>query len=205
MKLWSTMIAMGATAVLSLGSAGFAMAGEATASGCMSGAKNDHTAAAYGTNDKEKRGNRDKQTTSSIVETARQSGPFNSLIASARAAGLAETLSNDDPFTVFAPTDEAFAALPEGTGGNLLKPKNKEQIKHILVKHVVDGKMKSKKAAELTQASTLQGAKIAIDAQIESLRINDAKVVKADVYASNGVIHVVDTVLLPTTQSASAE
>ena len=132
-----------------------------------------------------------------IVDTAVGAGSFTTLVAAVQAAGLEETLRSEGPFTVFAPTDEAFAKLPEGTIANLLKPENKDQLVSILTFHVLSGKVKSKDIAgkELSVA-TVQGSEVAIDAT-DGVTVGGANVVKADIYTSNGVIHVIDTVILP--------
>lgn len=138
------------------------------------------------------------EVTTDIVETAAAAGTFNTLLAAAEAAGLAEALKGEGPFTVFAPTDEAFAKLPEGTVESLLLPENQEQLAGILQYHVIAGsKVKSGDlAGQELSAETLNGM-IAIDAT-DGVRINDsATVTTADVRASNGIIHVIDTVLMP--------
>jgi len=140
----------------------------------------------------------------SIVETAKQAGMFNTLLTAAKAAGLAETLAEGGPFTVLAPTDEAFANLPEGTLETLLKPESKETLKAILLYHVIDGEVMSDKVVGMDEAETLQGSMIDIKTSDEGVMINNAKVVKTDIVAGNGVIHVIDTVLIPT-KTASAE
>lgn len=133
-----------------------------------------------------------------IVATAVDAGSFTTLVAAVKAAGLVEALQGDGPFTVFAPTDEAFKKLPEGTVDSLLKPENKEKLATILKYHVVSGKVMSDKAVTLSEADTLADQKLTLAVKDGSLHINDtAKVVKADVKASNGVIHVVDAVILP--------
>jgi len=132
--------------------------------------------------------------TMNIVETASAAGSFNTLLTAAKAAGLAETLAGKGPFTVFAPTDEAFAALPAGTLDALLK--DTEKLKTILLYHVVSGKVTAKDVAGLKSAKTLQGGELKIDTS-HGVMINNAMVVKADVMASNGVIHVINKVLLP--------
>ena len=133
----------------------------------------------------------------SIVETAASAGNFTTLVAAIRAAGLVETLNGEGPFTVFAPTDAAFAKLPAGTVEDLLKPENKDKLTAILTYHVVPGKVMSGDIAGKTlEAATVQGSALAVDAT-SGVKINDATVVTADVGASNGVIHVIDTVLLP--------
>lgn len=134
--------------------------------------------------------------TKNIVETAIDAGSFKTLVAAVTAAGLAETLSGTGPFTVFAPTDEAFAKIPAETLTDLLKPENKEKLAGILTYHVVSGKVLAADAAKLTEAKTVNGQKIKIDAT-SGVKINDATVTTADVEASNGVIHIIDTVLMP--------
>jgi uncharacterized surface protein with fasciclin (FAS1) repeats len=132
--------------------------------------------------------------TVNIVEVAASAGTFNTLLAAAKAAGLAETLAGPGPFTVFAPTDEAFAALPAGTVDALLK--DPVQLKAILLYHVVSGTVMAKDVAGLTSAKTLEGGTLTINTT-NGVKINDATVTKADVVASNGVIHVINKVLLP--------
>jgi len=131
-----------------------------------------------------------------IVDVAVGAGSFKTLVAAVKAAGLAETLSGPGPFTVFAPTDDAFAKLPPGTVDSLLKPENKAKLKAILLYHVVAGKVLS---TDLKAGSvkTLNGEDVTIDLSGSSPKVNDATVIKADIPASNGVIHVIDTVLLP--------
>ena len=135
-----------------------------------------------------------------IVETAAESGSFGTLLAAAEAAGLVEALKGDGPLTVFAPTDAAFAALPAGTVETLLKPENKDQLAGILKLHVIAGKVKSKDlAGTVTNAETLNGT-LSVDGTDGVTVIapgSTATVVNADIYTSNGIIHVVDTVLLP--------
>ena len=133
-----------------------------------------------------------------IVETVVAAGSFNTLVTAVKAAGLVDTLKGAGPFTVFAPTDEAFAKLPGGTVENLLKPENKRQLVAILSYHVVPGKVMSSKdlLGKKTMAKTVEGTQISIDAT-DGVRVNNAKVVKADIEASNGVIHVIDTVMIP--------
>ena len=129
-----------------------------------------------------------------IVDTAVAAGSFKTLVAAVQAAELVDTLKGPGPFTVFAPTDDAFAKLPPGTVDALLADKAK--LTAVLTYHVVAGKVTAADVAGLTQATTVQGGTITIDTS-SGVRINDATVVKADVMASNGVIHVIDTVLLP--------
>lgn len=132
-----------------------------------------------------------------IVDTAVNAGTFNTLVAAVQAADLVDTLKGDGPFTVFAPTDDAFAMLPEGTVENLLKPENKEQLVEILTYHVVAGKVMSGDiAGKEMSAETVAGANLDINAT-SGVMINDATVTAADIKASNGIIHVIDKVLLP--------
>ncbi len=132
-----------------------------------------------------------------IVDTAVANGSFTTLVAAVKAAGLVETLKGDGPFTVFAPTDEAFAALPEGAVENLLKPENKDQLVAILTYHVVSGKVMSGDiAGKKLEAKTVQGSTVAIDAT-DGVKVDGATVVAADVEATNGVIHVIDAVIMP--------
>jgi uncharacterized surface protein with fasciclin (FAS1) repeats len=132
-----------------------------------------------------------------IVRTARGAGQFATLLAAVDAAGLTSTLQGRGPFTVFAPTDEAFRALPAGTVESLLKPENREQLKALLLYHVVPGRVPAATARTLDGAATVEGRRIRIRTSGASLRINDATVISADVNASNGVIHVIDQVLMP--------
>jgi uncharacterized surface protein with fasciclin (FAS1) repeats len=133
-----------------------------------------------------------------IVDTAVGAGQFTTLAAALNAAGLVQTLKGPGPFTVFAPTDAAFAKLPAGTVANLLKPENKAKLTAVLTYHVVPGKvMSSALAGKVTNAATVQGQSVKVDATAGGVSVNTAKVVAADVQASNGVIHVIDTVLLP--------
>jgi uncharacterized surface protein with fasciclin (FAS1) repeats len=132
-----------------------------------------------------------------IVDTAAGAGKFNTLVAAVKAAGLVETLKGPGPFTVFAPTDEAFAKLPKGTVEDLLKPENKAKLAAILTYHVMSGKVMSKDLAGKTiKAKSVQGAEISIDAT-KDVMIDKAKVVTADVEATNGVIHIIDAVIMP--------
>jgi uncharacterized surface protein with fasciclin (FAS1) repeats len=135
--------------------------------------------------------------TKDIVDTAVGAGQFNTLAKALQAAGLVDTLKGKGPFTVFAPTDDAFAKLPAGTLDELLKPENKEKLKSILLYHVVSGKVTAAKVMKMQSAKTLNGQNVTIAVNDGKVMVNDATVVKADVMASNGVIHVIDTVLLP--------
>lgn len=138
-----------------------------------------------------------EKNTTDIVDTAVSAGQFNTLAAALEAADLIDTLKGEGPFTVFAPTDDAFAKLPEGTVANLLKPENRDQLVAVLTYHVVPGKVLAADVVNLSKATTVNGADIAIALKGESVRINEATVVATDVSASNGVIHVIDTVILP--------
>lgn len=132
-----------------------------------------------------------------IVDTAIEAGSFNTLVAAVQAADLVDTLKGEGPFTVFAPTDEAFAALPAGTVDNLLLPENKDQLVAILTYHVIPGRVMSADIdGQTLSVETVQGGELEVDAT-SGVMINDATVVTADVEASNGVIHVIDTVLIP--------
>lgn len=132
-----------------------------------------------------------------IIDLAATNGNFNTLSAALKAAGLVDVMKGKGPFTVFAPTDEAFAKLPKGRVENLLKPENIEQLKAILTYHVVSGKVMAADVVKLDSATTLNGADVSIAVKEETVKVNDATVVKTDVVASNGIIHVVDTVILP--------
>ena len=132
-----------------------------------------------------------------IVDTAVAAGTFNTLATALQAAGLADTLKGKGPFTVFAPTDEAFSKLPAGTVESLLKPENKEKLKAILLYHVVSGDVTAAQVVKLSSAKTINGQDLKLTVNDGTVMVNDATVVKADVLASNGVIHVIDTVLLP--------
>ncbi|WP_170570043.1 fasciclin domain-containing protein [Ruegeria atlantica] len=132
-----------------------------------------------------------------IVDTAVSAGSFNTLVAAVQAAGLVDTLKGDGPFTVFAPTDEAFAALPEGTVETLLLPENKDQLVEILTYHVVPAKVMSGDiAGKRAKVLTVQGDRLSVNAK-NGVKVNGAEVVQADIVTSNGVIHVVDAVIIP--------
>ena len=133
----------------------------------------------------------------SIDDTAVNSKQFPTLVAALKAAGLVDALKGDGPFTVFAPSEEAFKKLPKGTLEMLLKPENKGKLKDILTYHVVAGNVASSQAVKLTSATALNKKKIALKVTDGSLFLNSSKVVKADIKCSNGVIHVIDTVLIP--------
>jgi len=132
-----------------------------------------------------------------IVDTAVGAGSFKTLVAAVQAAGLVETLKGKGPFTVFAPTDEAFAKLPAGTVESLLKPENKEKLVAVLTYHVVPGKVMAADVVKLTEAPTVQGSKAKVKVADGTVMIDNAKVVKTDIETSNGVIHVIDAVILP--------
>lgn len=132
-----------------------------------------------------------------IVDTAVSAGSFNTLAAALQAADLVDALKQPGPYTVFAPTDEAFAKLPEGTVEDLLKPENKDKLVTILTYHVVSGEVDSSEVVKLKSAKTLNGEDVKIAIVNGKVMVDNATVVKADVKASNGVIHVIDTVILP--------
>jgi len=132
-----------------------------------------------------------------IVDTAVAAGSFKTLAAALQAAGLVDTLKGAGPFTVFAPTDDAFAKLPAGTVENLLKPENKAQLVKVLTYHVVPGKVMAADVTKLKEAKTVQGGSLAIKVDGGKVMVDNAQVVKTDIAASNGVIHVIDTVVLP--------
>ena len=132
-----------------------------------------------------------------IVDTAMSAGKFSTLVAAVKAAGLVDTLKGKGPFTVFAPTDEAFAKLPAGTVETLLKPENKDKLVAVLTYHVIPGAVMSGDiAGKKMDVASVQGAPIMVDAT-KGVMVNNASVVAADVKASNGIIHVIDTVILP--------
>ena len=137
-----------------------------------------------------------KVSAADIVDTA-AAGRFDTLVAAVKAAGLVDTLKGSGPFTVFAPTNEAFAKLPPGTLENLLKPENKEQLQKILTYHVVAGHVTAKDVAKLDSAKTVEGGSLAIRAENGAVTVNTAHVTKTDIAASTGGIHAIDTVLLP--------
>jgi uncharacterized surface protein with fasciclin (FAS1) repeats len=135
-----------------------------------------------------------------IVDTAVAAGSFKTLAAALQAAGLVDTLKGSGPFTVFAPTDEAFAKLPAGTVEELLKPENKAKLTAILTYHVVPGKVMASQVVSLKEAKTVNGKSVKIAVDNGTVMIDNAKVVKTDIGATNGVIHVIDTVILPDTK-----
>jgi uncharacterized surface protein with fasciclin (FAS1) repeats len=132
-----------------------------------------------------------------IVDTAVGAGSFNTLVAAVQAADLVDTLKSEGPFTVFAPTDDAFAKLPAGTVEDLLKPENKDKLKAILTYHVVSGKYMAKEVVTMKMAETVNGQSFMINMDADTVMVDNAKVVQTDIECSNGVIHVIDTVILP--------
>jgi uncharacterized surface protein with fasciclin (FAS1) repeats len=135
--------------------------------------------------------------TQDIVDTAVAAGQFKTLAAALGAAGLVDTVKGAGPFTVFAPTDAAFAKLPAGTVENLLKPENKAQLSAILTYHVVPGMVMAGDVVKLKEAKTVNGEMLKVKVEGADVMINDAKVTSTDIVASNGVIHVIDSVVLP--------
>ena len=136
-------------------------------------------------------------TEKNIVDTAVAAGNFKTLAAALGAAGLINTVSGPGPFTVFAPTDAAFAKLPAGTVENLLKPENKDQLTAILTYHVVAGKVMAADVVKLSEAKTVNGKMLKVKVNGDSVMVNDANVTATDIAASNGVIHVIDSVIIP--------
>lgn len=132
-----------------------------------------------------------------IVEIAASAGSFNTLVAAVKAAGLVDTLKGQGPLTVFAPTDEAFAKLPAGTVENLLKPENKDKLTAILTYHVVPGRVTAREVVKLSSAPTVNGRPLSIDAENGKVMVENAQVVQTDIMATNGVIHVIDSVMIP--------
>jgi uncharacterized surface protein with fasciclin (FAS1) repeats len=137
-----------------------------------------------------------KKSPGTIVAVAAANPDFSTLVTAVKAAGLVDTLNSKGPFTVFAPTNEAFAKLPAGTVESLLKPENKDKLVAILTYHVVSGKVLAADVVKLKSANTVNGKAVAIDASM-GVKVNDASVTATDIKASNGVIHVIDTVLIP--------
>lgn len=144
-----------------------------------------------------------KDQPATIVAAAASNADFSTLVAAVKAAGLAETLSSEGPFTVFAPTNDAFAKLPAGTVEELLKPENKQKLQSILTYHVVAGKVTSDQVVKLSSAKTVNGAEVKIKVVDGKVHINDATVTKADLVVGNGVIHVIDAVILPPAKPAA--
>ena len=176
--------ALGAVLVLPVSSA--AMAGECPLAAAQKARAKAHVQiVAYSAESKD------------IVDTAVGAGSFKTLVAAVQAAGLVETLKGEGPFTVFAPTDEAFAKLPAGTVETLLKPENKAKLVAVLTYHVVPGKVMAADVVKLTEAPTVQGAKAKVKVADGTVMIDGAKVIKTDIETSNGVIHVIDAVILP--------
>lgn len=136
-----------------------------------------------------------------IVDTAVAAGDFKTLVTAVKAAGLVETLKGEGPFTVFAPTDAAFGKLPEGTVGELVKPENKKKLTSILTYHVISGKVMAKDAVaaakEGAEVKTVEGSKIKLSIKDGAVYVDGAKVVKTDIVCGNGVIHVIDAVIMP--------
>ncbi|MFH4497569.1 fasciclin domain-containing protein [Vibrio diabolicus] len=132
-----------------------------------------------------------------IVDAATENGSFNTLVAAVKAADLVDTLKGEGPFTVFAPTDDAFAKLPDGTVDMLLMPENKDKLVSILTYHVVPGKVMAADVVKLDKATTVQGQDVMIKTMGDKVMVNDANVMATDVKAKNGVIHVIDTVIMP--------
>jgi len=132
-----------------------------------------------------------------VVGAAAHSDDFNTLVEAVKAAGLVDTLSGNGPFTVFAPTNQAFGKLPEGTVVELLKPENKDKLVKVLTYHVVPGKLKAKDVVKLTSAKTVEGSDIAIRVAGGKVMVDGAEVIKTDIPCKNGVIHVIDSVLVP--------
>lgn len=143
-----------------------------------------------------------KGTDMDIVDVAVSAGSFETLVAAVKAGGLVEVLKSDGPFTVFAPTDDAFAALPDGTVAELLKPENKDKLVAILTYHVVPGKVMASDVAKLTSAKTAQGQNVSIKTDKKGVMVDGARVIKVDIPASNGVIHVIDAVIIPSEEPA---
>lgn len=144
-------------------------------------------------------GHHEEKSARDIVDTAVEAGQFSTLAAALGAADLVATLKGEGPFTVFAPTDEAFAKLPEGTVENLLRPANRDQLIEVLTYHVVPGKVKAADVVALDTAQTVNGAAITITVADDGVQVDSANVIATDIEASNGVIHVIDTVILPRT------
>jgi len=143
-----------------------------------------------------------------IVETAKSSDDFKTLVTALQSAELVSALQGEGPFTVFAPTNEAFDALPEGTLDNLLKPENKAELQSILKFHVVEGKVKASDVTKMEKATTLEGSSVGIAVEEGTVTLsgkNNARVTKTDIMASNGVIHVIDQVLMPPERTAMKE
>ena len=136
--------------------------------------------------------------TQDLVETAQQAGNFNILLKAVEAAGLEETLADQGPYTLFAPTDHAFAKLPVGRLDQLLEPSDREQLKNILLYHLVDGKLSSADLKKVSTVRTLEGEELSLHVKDDRIYVNEAVVEGADINATNGIIHVIDMVLIPT-------
>lgn len=137
------------------------------------------------------------KTSMDIVDTAISAKSFNTLVAALKAADLVDVLKGEGPFTVFAPTDDAFAKLPEGTVENLLKPENKEKLQSILTYHVVPGRYMAADVVKMNSAKTVNGMSFTISESYGKAMVDNATIIKTDIMASNGVIHVIDSVILP--------
>lgn len=169
----------------------FAMALTAVVDSAMAGRRCSHSTAASVACTHESHASKD------LVDTAVAAGKFKTLAAALKAAGLVDTLKGEGPFTVFAPTDEAFGKLPAGTVEDLLKPENKEKLTRILTYHVVPGKVMAADVVKLSTAKTVEGSEVKIKVEDGKVMVDNAKVVKTDIQTSNGVIHVIDAVILP--------
>jgi uncharacterized surface protein with fasciclin (FAS1) repeats len=132
-----------------------------------------------------------------IVDVAASAGSFNTLVAALQAAGLVDALKGEGPLTVFAPTDDAFAKLPAGTVEDLLRPENKDKLIAVLTYHVVPGRVTAREVVSLSSAKTINGRELRIDAKGSAVMVDNARVTATDIMASNGVIHVIDSVVLP--------
>lgn len=152
---------------------------------------------ALGFNAGETKADHHEETTMDIVDTAVKAGKFNTLVAAVQAAGLVDTLKGDGPFTVFAPTDEAFAKLGDDAINDLLKPENKDKLAAILKYHVVSGKIMAADVVNVKKAKTVQGQSVKVTIKEGSVYIDKAKVVATDIETSNGVIHIIDSVVVP--------
>jgi uncharacterized surface protein with fasciclin (FAS1) repeats len=139
----------------------------------------------------------EKKAKADIVDLAVSTDALSTLVTAVKAGGLVETLKGDGPFTVFAPTNEAFAALPDGTLESLLKPENRDMLVKILTYHVVAGKVKSTDLKDGMKAQTVQGSDVKVKISKKGVKVNDANVTNADIMASNGVVHVIDKVIMP--------
>jgi transforming growth factor-beta-induced protein len=180
-------------AAVAIGFAGNAFAGE----GCGSSSASAEHSTVLAKSEKAGAAKKEEKARKDIVDTAVGAGSFSTLVAAVKAAGLVDTLKGEGPFTVFAPSDEAFAKLPKGTLEDLLKPENKEKLTKILTYHVVAGKILAKDAQNAKSAKTVNGEELRISVKDGSVYVDNAKVVKADIETSNGVIHVIDAVVLP--------